>query len=232
MTIHLFCSTLALGLAAAPGPKEAEAPPAPKAKVAEATSLADKVQSFYDELEDYSSQFAQTYTRVALSRKSRSSGTIAIKKGGKVRWTYREPAERLFVADGETLWIYEPEEMQVIVDKRFSTEKLGGSIAFLWGEGKLSDAFTVRRLGPKEHDFGKDAAVLELIPKHDRTYARLVIRIDEETGRVKESVVHETSGNTNHFVFTEPKLNQGLADAQFEFVAPAGVDVVLARPEL
>lgn len=223
-----------------PSPPEAKAAPAKSAKgnknarlakrpasaKRSAPALARKVQAFYDKFEDYSAEFLQTYTRIALSRTTMSSGTLTLKKGGKVRWSYLQPVEKLFVSDGKTLWLYEPEEMQVIVQRNFSTERLGTSLAFLWGEGSLEKSFDLSIPPPNAHDLGKDAAVLQLVPKKDRTYKKLVIRVDEKTGRVDASVVHETSGNTNRFEFRNPKVNSGIPDARFQFVPPAGVDVV------
>ncbi|MBX2812399.1 MAG: outer membrane lipoprotein chaperone LolA [Myxococcales bacterium] len=194
-----------------------------------AQTLADKVQQFYDKLEDYQADFVQRYHRTALSKTSESSGTLTLKKGGKVRWSYEQPGVRLFIANGKTLWVYEPEEEQVIVDQQFSIDKLGGSLAFLWGKGQLETSFFLSIPSSEHHDFGKEAKVLELRPKTDQTYKRLVLKVDPESGRVEGTIVFETSGNTNRFEFTNPKINQGLNDALFEFVPPKGVEVVHAR---
>lgn len=193
-----------------------------------AEALAAKVQRFYDALEDFQAEFFQVYTRVALSRTIEQSGTLTVKKGGKIRWAYEEPGEKLFVANGETLWVYEPEEQQVIVDRGFSPKKLGSSLAFLWGQGSLTKSFEIGLAQPSEHEFGADATVLELVPKADRTYRKLLLLVDPDTGRVDASVVHETSGNTNRFRFRNMRINQGIPDSRFEFVPPAGVDVVPA----
>lgn len=222
MSLSSLLLTTALGVAGAPG---AQSPSPPKAKV-----LAARVQRFYDALEDYQAAFVQTYTRAALSRTIENSGTITVKKGGRLHWAYERPVERLFVADGETLWVYEPEEAQVVVEKGFSTkQRLGKALSFLWGEGKLAESFEVGV--PKEHPFGKGAAVLELTPKTDKTFRKLVLRIDPKTGQVTASVLHETAGNTNRFDFRDAVVNSGIPDSKFEFVPPEGVDIVpISRP--
>src|SRR5262245_12291818 len=106
-----------------------------------AKDLLEKVQRYYDQTKDYTADFVQTYTRVALSKTSESQGKVTIKKPGMMRWEYTKPSAKLFVADGKQLFVYEPEEEQVIVDPHFKTSELSTSISFLWGEGKLSDAF-------------------------------------------------------------------------------------------
>lgn len=223
MTSVLTASLLTLTLSATPEPP----PSSPNA-----TQIAQKVQHFYDQMEDYTAEFIQKYTRTALSRTSEFSGTLTVKKGGKVRWAYEQPAKKLFVANGKTLWIYEPEEEQVIVNPHFTSEQIGGSsLAFLWGQGELEQSFNLSIPTDIEHSFGKDATVIQLTPKTDQTYKQLILHVDPESGRVEGSVVFETSGNTRWFKFINPKLNQNVKDSVFEFVPPEGVDVVqIGRP--
>ena len=223
----LTCSTLvALGTSVPERPVQPARPATAAPSSGKVETLVAKVQNFYDRLRDFEAKFAQEYTRTALSRTSEQSGTLTVKKGGKVHWAYEEPVHKLYVADGRTLWIYEPEEQQVIVDRSFSTDQLGASLSFLWGEGQLTESFRITRADPSAHSFPAQSAALKLVPKTDRTYRSLVLRIDTKTGRVEETVLYETSGNTNRFRFLEPKVNRGVADARFEFVPPAGVDVI------
>lgn len=192
-----------------------------------ALALMNEVQKYYDQTKDYSAEFTQLYTRVALSKTSESSGKVSIKKPGMMRWEYEKPAKKLFVADGTKLWVYEPEEEQVIEDKNFKTTELSSSISFLFGEGKLQDSFTAKLGDPAKYGVAKDARVLELVPKRDATYTRLVLVMDPKSSQVNESILYEASGNTNRFKFRSPKINSGLAAATFSFTPPPGVEVIL-----
>ena len=220
-TLSLLSSTAVLSLTVS-----SATPAKPSDRSAE---LAKKVQRFYEDLRDFETNFIQTYTRPALSRTSESAGKLVFKKGGKFHWLYKQPAKKLFIADGETLWIYEPEEQQVIVDRSFSTEKFGGSLSFLWGEGSLIESF---KISLEETDIlGKNATVLKLVPQKDATYKQVLLRIDPSTGQVNASIVYETSGNTNKFEFLKPKFNQGIEDTLFEFVPPEDVEIVETQPQ-
>lgn len=191
-----------------------------------ADQLSKKLQSYYESTKSFRANFRQIYTRVALSRSFESSGSVTLKKPGKMRWAYRKPAEKLFVADGKRLVVFEPEEEQVIIDENFDSAELSRSISFLWGKGKLADSFEVALAGPDSHKLGTKDSVLELIPKDDATYARLLLVVNAETGQVKESVLHETSGNTNHFIFSEVEINKEIPDSDFAFAPPPGVEVI------
>ena len=40
--------------------------------------------------------------------------------------------------------------------------------------------------------------------RRDATYAKLVLALDPKTGQVTDSIIFETTGNTNHFKFRNP----------------------------
>lgn len=196
------------------------------AQTAPANTLLDKVQKYYDQTKDYSAEFTQVYTRVALSKTNESSGRVTIKKPGMMRWEYKKPSEKLFVADGAKLYIYEPEEEQVIVDSNFKTAELSTSISFLWGQGKLSDAFNATVGDAEKMGAPKGTNVLELVPKKDATYSKLVLVLDPKTNQVIESILYETSGNTNRFKFKNAAINKGVKEDLFKFTPPKGVEII------
>lgn len=230
------CATL-LALAAAPGPQapksdvgkakpaKAAAKAAPKADPA--LALAAKVEGFYKNLQDFSADFIQTYTRVALSKTSESRGQLALKKPGLMKWTYEKPAKKLWVVDGKKLWVEDPEEMQVFVDDNYKTTELTSSIQFLWGEGKLTDNF--KPSVGKAADYAeapKGAEVLELKPKSGASYTKLVLFVDAGTGAVSASTIFETAGNKNHFKFNDVRIDSGLAASDFAYTPPKNFEVI------
>src|SRR5262245_58442187 len=93
---------LAATLAAAP---QAEAPEA----------LAKRLQARYDAIKDFTADFTQTYEGGVLRRKTTEAGTLLIKKPGRMRWEYKTPEEKLFVADGRKMYAWVPADRQVTV---------------------------------------------------------------------------------------------------------------------
>ncbi len=226
------CATL-LALAAAPGPSTPKpgvekARPKAQAKTAAdpALALATKVEDFYKNLQDFSADFIQTYTRVALSKTSESRGQLSLKKPGLMKWTYEKPAKKLWVVDGKKLWIEDPEEMQVFVDDNYKTTELTSSIQFLWGEGKLTDTFTPSIGKAADYDTPKGAQVLVLKPKRGASYAKLVLFVDAGTGAVQSSTIFETAGNKNHFKFNSVRINSGMKASDFAYTPPKNFEVI------
>lgn len=197
-----------------------------KASATALDQLMDRVEAYYRGLEDYKADFVQTYTKVALSRTTESKGTLMIKKPGLMRWSYREPIEKLWVVDGDTLYVADPEFEQVFVDKNFKTADLEKSIRFLWGRGRLADSFKASLGEPATYKVSPSLGVLELVPKEGATYAKLVLVVEPATGQVQESILYETAGNTNRFAFKNAKINPGLDRKQFQYVPPAGWEII------
>ncbi len=209
-----------------PAPKaKAKKKPAPKAKkkpvakteATEAERLTAKVQAFYEKTTDFSASFEQRYTYQVLGRSTKSAGTVAFKKGGLMRWDYVTPRKKAFIVDGDTLWVYTPEDHTVIKRPDFKPGSLSSSITFLWGEGDLAKEFEITLVAE---------STLRLVPKTAQSgFARLRFVVDPKTGQVLESTVIDAQGNTNHLVFSEAKLNTGIDAKRFEFKPPKGVSI-------
>lgn len=230
-----FPSLLAFSLAAQTPPSQPAAPaktkaPAAKAKTkapAGADALVAKVQKVYDNTKDFSADFIQTYTRIALSKTSESRGTVQVLKPGMMRWDYKKPEEQQIVADGKQLYIYDIEDQHVTIDPKFQLSDQGSSLSFLWGQGKLTDSFNVSIGDKKLVNAPEGTEVLELKPKKDATYTKLALVVDSATGQVKESILYETTGNINRFKFDNTKTNTGLKAELFNFKPPPGVEIAV-----
>src|SRR5688500_13910477 len=78
-------------------------------------ALARRLQARYDAIKDFTADFSQTYEGGVLRRKTTESGTLLIKKPGRMRWEYKTPEEKLFVADGRKIYAWVPADRQVTV---------------------------------------------------------------------------------------------------------------------
>jgi outer membrane lipoprotein carrier protein len=235
-----FPSLVALSIVAAPGPEPAQqplkakpkpaAPPAAKAQPeSPAGAIASKVQKFYESTKDFSADFIQIYTRVALSKTSESRGTVKVLKPGMMRWDYSKPEPKHFIADGKQLFVYDPEDAHVTIDPQFQISDQSSSLSFLWGQGKLSEEFEISLGENTELGAPKELRVLVMKPKKDATYSKLLLVVDPATGQVKESILHETTGNLNRFKFDNMKTNLGLKPAEFQFTPPPGTEVSVIK---
>jgi outer membrane lipoprotein carrier protein len=80
-----------------------------------ADALARDLQTRYQSIRDFSADFVQSYRAGVLKTQTRESGTVAVKKPGKMRWTYLKPERKEFVSDGSKISVYIPADKQVTV---------------------------------------------------------------------------------------------------------------------
>lgn len=209
-------------------PPPAEPPASPKA-TPEATDLkevAAKIQAFYAGAEDYQASFVQTTShKMFAGRLERAYGTVKFKKGGLMRWEYERPEKKLFIYDGKMLWIYEPEVPQVFSGSA-DAERLRRALAFLSGEGKLTNEYHLKFLDKEKHGFSS-GIVLGLTPKDKRSpYKRIELYVDKSSFRVVRSVVVDHENNRNRLDFSNPVLGSHLPRQEFTFTPPKGVPVI------
>lgn len=202
-------------------PKAPAEAPADKGLDPEVKRVLDGIQGFYAEATDLKAAFTQTYTYKVYGRKQVSSGRVFFKKPRMMRWDYKKPVSKVFVADGKTLWVYEPEENQAF-KQSLADSQLPVALTFMSGEGRLADEFEARLMQSPS-----DIYTVELIPRrHAGDYRSLLLKVDRETFAVRSSTVVDPVGNTNQVVFSGVETNAGIADKAFRFSPPAGVRVI------
>ena len=227
----LAAAGLATGLAAAPGRtasgQAASGQPAPAAPAGEtASALASRLQARYDAIKDFTADFTQTYEGGVLRRKTTEAGTLLVKKPGRMRWEYKTPEEKLFVADGRKLYAWVPADRQVTVSALPADDAPATPILFLLGRGQLTRDFTPS-IAAAVAGAPADSLALQLVPKTAvPDYDRLTLVVDKATLGLRMLVARDSQGGTSTFVFSKLKENVGVPDARFSFTIPRGADVV------
>jgi outer membrane lipoprotein carrier protein len=212
--MHSLTALLAAGLAAVPA---LAAPPAGPAAAAHA--LARKVQGHYARTQDLECRFVQTYTYAGLGRTQVSRGRLRVKKPGRMRWDYEEPARKTIAVVGSRLVQYEPEVSQAYVDDRFDATAMSAAVTFLLGKGDLEKEFEISQ---------GDGGALVLVPrKPDPRVESVTLTVGPE-GEVTATRIVDGSGNANEIAYSDLKRNAGLADADFEVKLPKDVHRVEA----
>lgn len=214
-------SLLFLTLATTPPPP---APAAPAARMP-LPAVIEKMQKNYDQAKDFRAHFSQKYTNVAFNRTKVSSGEVAFKKGGRMRWDYDKPDPQMFVSDGKTLWLYEPNDKQAF-RQSLKESQLPGALAFLLGKGKLSDEFEISLAGEIAYGNKVDYR-LSLKPKQPQaTYKSIYFIVDAKSFYVTESVLVNAQGDINDITFSDVKVNTKIPDTLFKWSVPAGVRTI------
>jgi len=187
-------------------------------------AIAQAVDERYNHLHSLQAEFTEIYRGAGMERTE--SGTLWLKKPGKMRWEYRSPREKLFLSDGRDAWFYVPGERQVRRTAVKKLDDLRSPLAFLLGKTKLEKELQGLSLAPDVAPLAGGDVVLRGVPKSlaDRV-SQVLLEITPEhlIGRI---VIEEVDGSVTEYRFSSQKEDVAVTDQRFQFVTPGGVEVI------
>jgi outer membrane lipoprotein carrier protein len=197
----------------------AAAAPPPDAK-----AIADAVDRRYNGLRSLRAEFTEIYRGAGLERTE--SGTLWLKRPGKMRWEYRQPREKLFIADGKDAWFYVPGERQARKAPLKKVDDLRSPLRYLLGKTKLAKEFDALTLGADVAPLTRANVMLRGAPRGmaDRVTS-VLLEITPES-RIARLLIEEVDGSTTEFRFADTAENVVVSDAQFRLSLPPDVEVV------
>ena len=170
---------------------------------------------------DFTAEFEQISRLKALDMNEKASGKAFFSHPGKMKWSYTAPTQHRIITDGTTLWIYRPDQHQVVTGDADQFFKSGAGGAF------LSDISLVREkydIEIKENQ--KDRFLLRFTPKVSRPeITSITIEVTKKTFTIKKVVTANAYGDTTELVFSDIQF-ENLDNGMFEFEIPDNVDVI------
>lgn len=178
-----------------------------------------RLDTFAHDLASVSANFEQTTYDTNGSAGRTSRGTLALKAPRQFRWDVAAPYKQLIVADGEKVWIYDPDLEQVTVRAQ-GTEEAHSPLTVLTDLSQLDQDFATSEQG--EHD-GLIWLRLKSKSKEPQfDYCDLGF----DTNALLEMRIRDTLGNITEIRFSGWKRNPHLSADRFRFTPPKGVDVI------
>jgi outer membrane lipoprotein carrier protein len=192
--------------------------------------MARRVDEHYNHLQSLKSSFSEKYDGLGMSRTE--SGTMLLRKPGKMRWDYTAAAGqpgKLFVLDGKYAWFYAPGDSQVQRIPASKLDDLRSPLRFLLGHTKIESELEGLNLATDPS--GKSASfTLTGVPKgQQKRIAKLTLSVSA-AGAIQQIVIQEVDGARTQFDFAAEQANPTLPDSTFHFTPPVGVPVVDALP--
>ena len=199
-------------------------------------------------IQDYSASFSQESRIASLDRLQRASGKVRVRfdyqRSGQAptvmfHWQYDPPTRQELVSNGKTLWVYLPENNQVIQSdlETVSPARENDPMTFLTGLGNLSRDFQISYAVPSQDAAGN--YVLDLRPRRSSAVLnRMVIVVDRTAAEaitaksgalvfpILSTTVYDPNGNSSTIEFSDLRVNRGISAGQFNFIMPPGVEVV------
>ena len=184
-----------------------------------------KIEKRYEGVQFFRARFTQTSQAQGVARPEQARGIVYLRRDGKFRWDYSTPDITLIISDGTTLWIYEPEDRQVIVDKNFKRRLKRFPYTFLNGINSLDKDFEAQVISHQ----GK-RVTLALTPKKPiKEIKTMFLTFDTETFLIHEVSWTSPQGVKTIITFKDIDITSKIPDSVFYFEPPAGVDIVNAQ---
>jgi len=180
-----------------------------------------RLQVRYEATRTLTADFHQIVESPALAGTLESSGTLAFEKPNHMRWDYKPPDPQLVVGDGETLWIYQPDDHQVIKAPLSEAFHANTPVTFLAGLGRLERDFAASLDEDRPERW-----VLRLVPHRDQGLGTLVLVVRKSDAGLEEARITDPLGTTTRLVLANERRNVTLDPGLFRFTPPPGVDVI------
>jgi outer membrane lipoprotein carrier protein len=183
-------------------------------------TLLKGVENRYNRAHTLQVLFHEAYTAPQQPKRT-ESGTLSLRKPGRMRWDYSFPLGKQFLSDGKNLYLYTPSNNRVEKMKMKESEDMRVPLAFLLGKLNFSKEF--QDIQARAESGG---TWITAKPKSDNlpyTLVEFLVMPDFEIHRVK---VTGYDKSIIDFEFQQEKLNPELDGKLFRFQMPKGAELV------
>ncbi len=172
---------------------------------------------------DFSASFVQESTLKAMGITDTAKGKVWFKHPGMMRWAYESPEPYAIITDGKTLWIYRPQDNQVMVGDALTYFSNGKGASFLSNFKLVRETFQVSFIEPADAEH----YTLKLIPRQKQLdLTEIHLNIDKRSFDIDNVVSLNAYGDATRIFFSNLAFEPGMDPAMFRFQPPKGADVV------
>lgn len=184
-----------------------------------ADSATEKLNIFVQTVVTFKANFKQVVLAPDGELMEEAQGKFALERPGKFRWDYSQPYPQHIVADGERIWFYDVDLEQVTVKSQVET-LVDTPATLLSGESLPEDNYVLT-------DILSDDGLLwvELVPKDEASNFQTVALAFDQQG-LRQMIMRDSFDQRTRLVFSQQVENPVLADDEFVFIPPEGIDVV------
>lgn len=148
-----------------------------------------------------------------------TTGTLKLSRPGKFHWEYVNPVPQQIISDGKKVWVYD-EQLEQVTIKPISAALGASPAAILTSSRDIQKDFNVKELPAREN-----MKWVELRPKSSETdFDRILVGMDDLG--IQGMDLYDQFGRRTMIRFQESRVNQPIPGNFFDFVPPAGTDVI------
>jgi outer membrane lipoprotein carrier protein len=171
----------------------------------------------------FTAEFDQESILKAMAVTDTASGTLMVRQPGKMRWEYVVPDPQTIITDGDDLWVFRPEENQVMIGKAPAFFGKGKGAGFLSNIGIIRDNFQISQ----EPEAAPNLYRLKLVPnKSSVDLMEMKLDIDKKTFDLIRIITFNVYGDETRIELKNFNFNKTPPEDLFQFAIPEGADVV------
>lgn len=171
----------------------------------------------------FSATFLQESTIKAMELTDFAKGKVYVRYPGKMRWEYEKPDKQIIITDGYKLWIYRPEDNQVMTGSAPEFFRDGKGASFLSDIKLLRQKFDIELLEEEKSLFYE----LKLTPREkNMDVASIRLSVSMSTFTVMRVITYNLYGDETRIELLNSEFGIALNDDLFSFKIPEGVDVL------
>jgi outer membrane lipoprotein carrier protein len=193
---------------------------------ADPAALLARVDSHYNHLNSLRARYIEQYRGLGLTRTE--SGTLLLKRPGRMLWQYDQPRGKVFVLDGKYAWFYTPGDAQASRAPAKQLDDLRTPLRFLLGHTELQKELD----GVAVESHGDAGFGIAGVPRGMQSRLRQLRLEVNAAGQITHMQMEETDGAVTKFTFSNIEENVPVKDGDFTFTPPPGVTVVNALPPI
>jgi outer membrane lipoprotein carrier protein len=184
---------------------------------------AQAVDEHYNHLKTFKAAFTEIYQGDGISRTE--SGTLWLKKPGRMRWEYHVPREKLFLIDSQNAYFYVTGDPQAKRTPVKNLDDIRSPLRYLLGKTKLEKELDALSQAPDLTPVQPGDFVLRGVPKTLKDRVSEVVLEISAAHQIRRILIHGVDGTTTDFRFSQIEENVPVQDSLFRFVPPPGVQV-------
>ncbi len=191
------------------------------AQTPDSSSALERLDSLLNDIDTLSADVIQLIVESDGGVLEESEIKMLLKKPDGFYWETLSPFPELIVTDGNTLWNYQPDLEQVVIEdwdssrSELAAQLLSGNI------DSLSADYTIE--GVTEQD--REHQEFELMPRQmDSVYRRITINFMHN--ELESIYLSSRSGQQTVWQFENVVRNQEISNAHFEFVPPENIEII------
>ena len=184
-------------------------------------AIARGVDDYYNHLKSLKAAFTEVYQGPGISRTE--SGTLWLKKPGRMRWEYHSPREKLFLIDSQHAYFYVTGERQARKTPVKNLDDIRSPLRYLLGKTKLEKELEGLSLAPDLTPLQPGNVVLRGVPKTMKDRITSVVLEISPAHEIHRILIHGVDDTVTDFRFSQLEQNVPVQDSLFRFTPPPGV---------